>query len=258
MQWRGKTIDRLEVSFKSGAIEGLEYNTLDCCLPDHAARHGKIYTPSQARQLTFGTDCRCDLLPFNSSWGNPSKTYSEPINVKRSRIKKEYEQFLNRDDLDALIALKGLYSQDLQWHWAEFRGFAEKLLRAGDPDSALTWMNASINGRMVQRESEYDNSQYDSSLASLYVAKGIIFMRRNDYIFALLEFLTATWQYEWKPTKTLTANIARALKKLDASEDIFSGALNIARAEGLDNGLFFLQDKLSNNKIEGVRANESN
>lgn len=64
MQWRGTIIDIHEEAFRSGTIQGLQYHSRDCKLLTHQALHGKIYTPDEARRLSFGPDCRCDLIPY--------------------------------------------------------------------------------------------------------------------------------------------------------------------------------------------------
>lgn len=245
MKWRGKIIERAEEPYKIGAIEGLQYDARHCCLDAHAARHGNIYSPNEARKLTFGDDCRCDLLPYNSRWGNDLPPYSEPIEKKRARAIKEYDAFWGKDDITSLIALEGLYRQDLKWHWADLQKYADNLRKHGDCERALTWINAAINARMIQMGESGATQQEDSSLASLYTTRGNIFIKAKDHKAALRVFMIAIMHYNWKPTKTLALKINLAVKKAGISEQSFCRAIETAKKNGLNVGLSELEKLLT-------------
>ena len=181
------------------------------------------------------------MLPYNSRWGSELPAYSEPIVNKKNRVKKEYESFFNKSDIESLISLEKMYRQDLGWHWAELRDYAEKFIKAGDSEHALTWINSSINERMKQQGCNKTLEQFDSSLASLYSLKGIIYLKSNNYVAALREFLISLWQYQWTPTKTLTTQINRTLQRGKIEKDFFNEAISIAKKEGIQKGLTHLE-----------------
>lgn len=235
--FRHKTILRAEEAYKYDAIDGLQYDARGCDFSECHALHKKIFTIEEAKKIKFKSDCGCSLLPFKRSWEKELPEYIEPIEKKRARIKKEYEIYFHKKDLASLIKLESLYKQALEWHWAEFRNYSESLISVGDFERALTWINTAINSRIVQLSKDPKPLQYDSSLASLYVIRGSIFLRKMDYQIALHTFLTALWQYEWKPTKTLTLKINSTLKKTGLSEQKFIKITETAKAEGIDVGL---------------------
>jgi len=175
--------------------------------------------------------------------GQKDLRYPRSLTLKRAKIKKEYEKILNKEDLDSLVVLEKMYCrQDLQWHWAELKDFADKLRKCGDYQCALTWINAAINSKMIQMSKESSTVKYDSSLASLYTLKGIIYIEIRDYLSALREFVIATMHYEWKATEVLTTKINLALRKSNISEDMFNNVIEITKTNGLTKGLSSLDE----------------
>jgi hypothetical protein len=67
-----QTIERAAEAFAHHAIEGLKYDKLNCRMPECQARHDKIFTIEEARKIKFRPGCRCDLLPYKSSWDTPT------------------------------------------------------------------------------------------------------------------------------------------------------------------------------------------
>ncbi len=153
--------------------------------------------------------------------------------LRRTVFKKNYSAFLDGDDLPSLIELEKMYARrELMWHWAELKDFSDKFKKHKDFQRALTWISTAIDARMRELSEEID-----SSLASLYAAKGFIFFSMKEYAFALLEFLVALRHYNWSPTKTLSMKINSTLKKAGLSDADFINAVEKTKKDGLLEGL---------------------
>jgi hypothetical protein len=77
--YRRQSIARAEEAFKHGAIEGLLYDSSDCLFSECIEHDGKLYSISDAKKITFKTDCRCGFSPFGSRGSRKPRPSAEPL-----------------------------------------------------------------------------------------------------------------------------------------------------------------------------------
>jgi hypothetical protein len=247
--YRLQSIARAEEAFKYGAIEGLLYDSNDCLLSECIERDGKVYSISDAKKITFKTDCRCGFSPYNSAWGislekhlakNKERREARMLAVNRGNVRTEITALSSKSDLASLYEAEKLYKQtDFKWHPYDLKEFSDKFKKLKDYDHALMWISAAIQSRM-----EVLKQEEDSLLASLYVAKGAIFYSMEKYQNALQDFFVAHRHYNWTPTKTLSSKITSTLKRLDFTEADFLDAVALGKREGFLKGLSYLRNYL--------------